>query len=195
MTKIKMKVQSPAGLCTQEMQEVRGRKHLCPARCKDTHLIEMLAFFGVMIFRGLSEDMHVPLTELWYDDLGSKAFYRASLPLYRFQWIQRCITLHIYSEGDKFARLRWLYNRMDNRFQACYTLSEDVCLDETFVNFYARSDTDLKVYNPDKPGRNSRRDERAVSISHSPLRWPTHEDARPRNGVNEARASQRMEEP
>ena len=125
----------------------------------NTDLVEMKCLLGLIIMRGLHSDVFLDKKDLWYSEISSRPFYRAGMSLKRFEFLLQCLTFispeHLAQRfmQDRFARMRPLFNHLQENCLRRFTPSPYLCLDETLRPFYQVGGCDFKVYLKDKPGK------------------------------------------
>ena len=118
--------------------------------------VEIRAFIGLCITRGVYRDYGVHRHELWSEQHG-RPIYKATMSKHRFDFLIRILrfddktTRPARLVDDQFSPIRELFNTFNDECSSNFTLSEFVTIDETLRRFRGRCR--FKLYMPQKPGK------------------------------------------
>lgn len=123
--------------------------------CKILSYEEFLAFFGLLYMSGVLRSSHLNYQDLWATDGTGIEFFPNTMTCKRFLFILRCLrfdsrtTREARQSLDKLAAIRDFCSLINENFQKCYSLSENVTIDEQLPGF--RGKFSGVVYMPSKP--------------------------------------------
>ncbi|XP_031334739.1 piggyBac transposable element-derived protein 4-like [Photinus pyralis] len=123
---------------------------------KDCDIIEMKAFFGLLITAGHLKQNHTSYEVLWSALYGPPIF-RATMGLSRFKSIMRFMRFddkesrNERRKRDKFAPFREIWNRLNKNFGKYYMPGKNLTVDEQLIPFRGRCP--FIQYMPAKPDK------------------------------------------
>lgn len=123
--------------------------------CKVVSYEELLALFGLLYMSGVLRSSHLNYQDLWANDGTGIEFFSNTMSCKRFLFILRSLrfdsrtTREARQSLDKLAAIRDFCSLMNENFQKCYSLSENVTIDEQLPGFRGRFCG--VVYMPSKP--------------------------------------------
>lgn len=144
-------------VCTNiKIQSVRAN-YTRERDARDTDVIEVRAFMGLLYLAGVSRASHLNLSDLWATDGTGIEYFRCVMTLSRFQFIMRCIRFdNIHDREarkttDKLAPIRHSFEGFVKRCQENYTIGADTTIDEMLESFRGRCG--FRQYIKSKPVR------------------------------------------
>lgn len=120
-------------------------------------LIELKAYLGLLYLAGVWRSNRQSLEDLWGTDDDGVEKFRMVMSIKRFKFITRClrfddkITREERKKTDRLAAIREVFTIFVANSQKCYTLSENVTIDEKLEGFRGRCI--FKQYIPNKPNK------------------------------------------
>lgn len=133
----------------------QGRRMKGPA-WKDMDYIELDAYIGLCILRGVYKSSNESVRELWKKETGRKIF-GDTMTINRFEDIRAMLrfdnplTRSARQQRDKLAAVRLLLDSFVTNSQLCYIHNECVTVDEQLYPFKGRCS--LVQYMPSKPSK------------------------------------------
>lgn len=118
--------------------------------------IELKAFIGLCIYRGVTKGRNEPLHSFWSEETGRDLFTK-TMPRQRFQSILRFIRFDEKAtrvnrrREDRFCIMRTIWDRMMIKASRAYRPHESVTIDEQLLSCRARCS--FIQYMPAKPGK------------------------------------------
>ncbi|XP_066248793.1 piggyBac transposable element-derived protein 4-like [Euwallacea similis] len=122
-----------------------------------TTSIEIKAFFGLLYLAGLLKSGRQSLEDLWSTDGIGVELFISTMSLRRFKLLYRCCRFDDKSTReerrkiDKLAPIRELFDLFVNKCKACYSVSQNVTVDEKLESF--RGKCSFRQYIPSKPNK------------------------------------------
>ena len=115
-------------------------------RCRQTDVMEIRGFFGLLIAFGAGKLGKGNLKYLWHDKRGKNWKLCTALMSYsRYQFLLRCIHFDDISTRkdrvtvDNFGIMRELFTYIELRFRMYYEPGIELCIDEQLLKFRGRS--------------------------------------------------------
>lgn len=130
---------------TNSQLSLMQRKYTNPERdCRQTDMVELLAFFGVLYMLGVKKTNHSNTSEMWVLDGSAPEFFRAVMSEKRFHQLYQAIrfddrrTRHERKQTDNLAPIRGVFEKFVERCIASYTPGEYCTIDEMLEGFRGR---------------------------------------------------------
>lgn len=120
-------------------------------------IIELRAFIGLLILAGVHRSNRQSLEDLWGSDGDGIEKFRLVMSIKRFKFIVRCLrfddraTREERRQTDKLAAVRQIFEQFVENCQKCYSLGENVTIDEKLEGFRGRCN--FRQYIPSKPNK------------------------------------------
>lgn len=124
---------------------------------KQTDKIELKAFLGLLYLAGFHRNNRLNLMDLWNTDGTGIELFRLTMSLRRFRFLHNCIRFDDKStrperlKVDKLAAVRDIFSLFVDNCKSCYTLGQNVTIDEMLAGFRGRCG--FRQYIPSKPNR------------------------------------------
>lgn len=128
-----------------------------PRDVMDTDAEEIQAIFGILYMAGTLKSRHTNLNDLWATDATAPEFFRLVMSKNRFYLLLRSLRFDDISTRaerrkiDKLAPIRNIFEKFQERCQACYTPGENCTIDEMLEGFRGRCS--FRQYIPSKPNK------------------------------------------
>lgn len=119
-------------------------------------LIELRAYLGLLLYRGLAGQSKLRARYIFQDDFGNPVF-GATMSRHRFSYIHAKITFEDQTvkennyNSDKFAAFRTVYEKFNKHCHEYLVPDDLLAIDETL--YPLRTRVSFKQYNPSKPAR------------------------------------------
>ena len=123
---------------------------------KETSIIEMKAFLGLLYYRGLY-GMNMHDVNLLFSERHGPPVFSACMSRMRFKFLQAHICFDALEnredrwEHDRFTAIRDLFEECNKNFAKALVPEDYLLLDETL--YPTRVQVSFKQYNPDKPAK------------------------------------------
>ena len=123
---------------------------------RDTDVIEMRAFIGLLYLRGLAGLNNHNIAHLYHPTMGPPHF-GATMGKNRLQFLYACISFDDFDtreqrwKNDRFAAIRELFETFNKNCSKCILPEEYLCIDETL--YPTRNKISFRQYNPSKPAK------------------------------------------
>lgn len=142
----------------EKLEEIRV-KYKTPEKVelRNTDIVEMRAFIGLLFYSGLFKSNHEDLQSLYATDGTGRDIFRATMSQKRLLTLLSCLRFDSKHDrktrinDDKAAAISWLFNRFVENSQMNYSPFEYTCVDEMLVPFRGRCR--FKMYMPKKPAK------------------------------------------
>lgn len=124
---------------------------------KDTDLLEMNGFFGLLFLSGMLKSSHVNLEDLYKKDFTGVEFFRTTMAERRFRFLLRAIrfddstTRNERRQLDKLAPIRHIFDSMNSNCRKHYSIGEHTTIDEMLEPFRGRCP--FRQYIKSKPSK------------------------------------------
>lgn len=120
-------------------------------------IIDLKAFIGLLILAGVHRSNRQSLEDLWGSDGDGIEKFRLVMSIKRFKFIVLCLrfdnrdTREERRKIDKLAPIRNIFEKFVENCKKCYSLGENVCVDEKLEGFRGRCS--FRQYIPSKPNK------------------------------------------
>lgn len=128
-------------------------KYSRPRDARLTDVIEIKAFIGLLYLAGVYKANRMDREELW----STIDRFREVMSVKRFSFLSRYLrfddieTRRMRTQYDRLAPIRELFEKFIQNYQACYSLGENVTIDEKLEGFRGRCT--FIQYIPSKPNK------------------------------------------
>lgn len=117
-------------------------------------MVELHAFFGLLILAGVYRSKGECVTELWNETHG-RPIFPSTMTLKRFKTINSCLRFDDKEtrlrQRDKLAPIRAIFDKWVQRLKNLYCVGDFVTVDEQLLPFRGRSP--FTQYIPSKPAK------------------------------------------
>lgn len=124
---------------------------------RETSKTEINALFGLLYLAGVLRSNHLNLDDLWSNDGLAPEYFQAVMSKNRFYILLRALRFDDIStraqrkQFDKLAPIRTVFEKIVRRCENCYTVGENVTIDEMLEGFRGRCS--FRQYIPSKPNK------------------------------------------
>ncbi|KAF2889621.1 hypothetical protein ILUMI_16552 [Ignelater luminosus] len=130
---------------------------LIPTFVKNTDLLEIKAFLGLLYLQGIYKFEHEDMRSLWATKGRGRPIFRATMSLARFSFLLACLRFHDLdtrierSKTNKLVAISKIFQKFVENCKACYCPGAYVTVNEMLISFRGRCS--FKMYMPNKPAK------------------------------------------
>lgn len=138
-----------------KINKMRMRYETPTSNLKDTDLIELKAFLGLLIFSSIFNSNHENIETLFATDGTGRDIFRAVMSSKRFAVLLSALRFDNFEDRagrikqDPTAAISYVFNSFIENCQSVYGIGQSTTIDEMLVSFRGRAR--FKMYMPNKP--------------------------------------------
>lgn len=135
----------------------KRQNYIQKCKARDTDIVEMKAFLGLILLAGTYHSNRMNLDDLWDTDGTGMEIFRSTMSLHRFRFLLCCIRFDDKATRpsrrllDKLAPVRDLFEMFVENCLRNYSPSDFVTIDEMLMAFRGRCP--FRQYFPNKPAK------------------------------------------
>ncbi|KAF2903079.1 hypothetical protein ILUMI_03113 [Ignelater luminosus] len=147
-----------------------SRTLLTHTSVKDTDLLEIKPFLGLLYLQGIYKSGHEDMRSLWATKGRGRPIFRVTMSLARFSFLPACFRFNNLDNGTERA-ISEIFQKFVENCKACYCPGTYVTVDEMLIPFRGRCSFKAKIYAGAEVGNKNKEDLKLANPTQVVLRF------------------------